>query len=312
MYYPAFRLLIALLMSALIFGCESEEKNYTPQLSDTPVNQTETFYTLGVHPLHNPTKLLSVYGPLADYLSSHLPGITIRVEASKDYPSYDIKLEQEAFHLTLPNPFQTINSLDHQYQVINQVGEQALFKGIILVRKDSQITRIKQLEGKKIAYPAPTALAATMMPQHYLHTQGLDLKKTETLYVGSQESSIMNVYFKHTAASATWPIPWLDLQKNKPEIAKDLKVAWQTDTLPNNSFMYHKSKVPEQIALKIQKLLSTLHTHDEGKLLLEAMNVGQIYQASDETYLPVKSFVKTFRHDIGDNALLASTKVKSN
>ena len=161
--------------------------------------------------------------------------------------------------------------------MINQVGSRDLFKGLILVRKDSGISQVKQLKGKKIAYPAPTALAATMMPQFFLHKHGLDLYSTETLYVGSQESSIMNVYLKHSSASATWTIPWLDLQKNRPDIASQLKVAWETETLPNNSFMYHRKRVPRSIALKIQGLLANLHTHAEGKILLEKMNVKNIY-----------------------------------
>lgn len=300
------RLVSLFFISIFLLGCEQAEQQYVPVAADAPLKQENELYILGVHPLHNPTKLVSIYGALADYLSSQLPGIEIRVEASKDYPSYDIKLQQEAFHLTLPNPFQTINSLEYNYQVINMVGEQDLFKGIVLVRKDSGIEKLNQLVGEKIAYPAPTALAATMMPQYYLQTNGLNLKTTETLYVGSQESSIMNVYFKHTAASATWPIPWLDLQKNKPDIAKELKVAWQTETLPNNSFMYHQNKVPAEVAQKIQRLLAELHTHPEGQALLNNMNVSQIFEANNETYLPVRHFVEKFRQEIGDNSLLAN------
>ena len=44
-------------------------------------------------------------------------------------------------------------------------------------------------------------LAATMMPQYYLHTHGIDVNRdVETRYVGSQESSILNVLRGHVAA----------------------------------------------------------------------------------------------------------------
>ena len=294
------------LLSVFLVACQNEQSANQIEFSDQPALQGEEIYILGVHPLHNPTKLVSVYGPLADYLSQHLPGIEVRIEASRDYPSYDDKIERQAFHLSLPNPFQTINSFAQNYEVINQVGEQSLFKGLILVRKDSPIKDVSDLKGQKIAYPAPTALAATMMPQYFLKTQGLKLEETQTMYVGSQESSIMNVYFKHTQASATWPVPWLDLQKNQPEIAEQLRVAWETETLPNNSFMYHKDKVPKPIALKIQGLLADLHNHQTGRALLEAMNVSRIFVADNATYEPVKGFITKFRQEIGDNAKLAS------
>jgi phosphonate transport system substrate-binding protein len=83
-----------------------------------------------------------------------------------------------------------------------------MFRGIILVRKDSGIHKVTDLKGKKVSYPALTALAATMMPHYYLHTHGIDVNRDiENLYVGSQESSIMNVLRGHVAAGATGPVP---------------------------------------------------------------------------------------------------------
>jgi len=297
--------LIILVLSLGLMACGQTEDVTEVQFSDKSHFTDNSVFVLGVHPLHNPTKLLEVYGPLADYLSENIPGIQIKVEASQDYPSYDQKIEQEKFDFSLPNPFQTINSLDNHYEVINQVGSSDLFKGLILVRADSGITKVSQLKGKKIGYPAPTALAATMMPQYFLHQKGLDLHATETLYVGSQESSIMNVYLNHTSASATWTIPWLDLQKNRPDIASQLKVAWETETLPNNSFMYHRKRVPKDIALRVQGLLANLHTHAEGKMLLEKMNVAHIFVANNVTYKPVMDFMLRFHDEVGDNAKLA-------
>lgn len=292
------------LLSIMLSGCGRDEQASQIQVADAPLVQ-KNIYILGVHPLHNPTKLISVYAPLADYLSARIDNAEIRVEASKDYASYDAKIEQEKFDFSLPNPFQTLNSLNHNYEVINQVGSEKLFKGLILVRRDSGISQVSQLRGKRIAYPAPTALAATMMPQYFLQSQGLNLKKTKTNYVGSQESSIMNVYLKHSDASATWPIPWLDLQKNQPAVAKELRVAWETDTLPNNSFMYHRIRVPEFVAKQVQMLLADLHKNDEGRQILKDMNIERIYQADNSTYKPVEAFMQKFKQKVGDNRLLA-------
>lgn len=298
------KLSFIILISFLLQACEQNSETYQPTFTTDNQNQQKT-YILGIHPLHNPQKLFEVFNPLVEYLSKET-GTNIKVEASKDYPSYDKKLASEAFDFGLPNPFQTINSFNYHYEVINQVGSTDLFRGTILVRKDSDINAIEDLKGKSIAYPAPTALAATMMPQYFLQTNGLNLKTdTKTHYVGSQESSMMNVYLKKTAAAATWPIPWIDLQKNKPKIASQLKVAWQTSTLPNNSFTYHKNKVPKELANKIRNLLANLHTHAEGIQLLKRMNIEQIHLASNQTYQPVVEFVKNFKQVIGDNHLLS-------
>jgi phosphonate transport system substrate-binding protein len=298
----------------ILSGCDSDQSadQALPQYADQAPESDKKIYTLGVHPLHNPKKLYSVFNPLAKYLSDQLEDVTIRVQASKDYPSYDQKLAQKAFDLTLPNPYQTITHYQYGYQTIAQMGTNDNFRGIILVRKDSGIQTIDDLRGKKISYPAPTALAATMMPQYFLHQQGLDLKNdTTTLYVGSQESSIMNVYLKLTAAGATWPIPWYDLLKNQPNVAKALKIGWQTDPLPNNSFSYRTDTVKAAHAKKIQSLLTQLHTNERGQELLALMNIQRVFPADNDTYEPIKRFMQTFRAEIGDNALLAEPETSS-
>lgn len=303
--YPIFWLLIP--ASFLIAGCDTSANNpKIPQYSDHPENISEKIYTLGIHPLHNPKKLYKNFSPLADYLSRHLDGIRIEIEASKDYASYNRKLAKAKFELALPNPYQTIKGFGYGYRAIAQMGANDNFKGIILVRKDSGINRISQLKGKKISYPAPTALAATMLPQYFLQTHGLDIKKdTQTLYVGSQESSIMNVYLKLSSASATWPIPWYDLNKNQPQIANQLKIAWSTQSLPNNSFCYNTKKVPAAIAQKIQTLLVNLNHTAEGKKILNSMNIKQIQAVDNENYDPILKFMREFNTIVGDNSKLA-------
>ncbi|BBP42308.1 phosphate/phosphite/phosphonate ABC transporter substrate-binding protein [Thiosulfativibrio zosterae] len=291
-----------------LVGCGDELPPYQPQYSQTPINQITKTYIIGVHPLHNPSKLYEVFNPLADYLTQHISNAQFRIQASKDYPSYDQKIAKESLDFLLPNPYQTLNAIKKRYKVINQMGSNDLFKGIILVRKDQNITDINQLKGKSIAYPAPTALAATMMPQYYLVTHGLDIQNdTKTLYVGSQESSILNVYTGQTIASATWPVPWLELEKQQPEIANQLEIFAETDTLPNNSFMYHTVTVPAELALRVQHLLANLDQTPEGEALLERMNLQKIYQANNETYAPVADFIEKFRKTLGDNSLLDKT-----
>ncbi len=74
-----------------------------------------------------------------------------------------------------------------------------------------------------MGYPAPTALAAPLMPQYYLQTHGINvIAELGNKYIGSKESSVMNVFSGKSAASATWPPPWKALSKKRPELAEQL------------------------------------------------------------------------------------------
>ena len=225
----------ALIALLLVAACgKSPDTTYEPSFS--PLSQADIKeYVVGIHPLHNPQRLIEMYGPILEYIEATIPGVHFRLEASRDYAEFDKKLYSGHFDFAMPNPYQTILSLKHGYRVFGKMADDGNFRGIILVRKDSHIRAVSDLKGKKVAYPAPTALAATMMTQYYLHTHGIDVNRDiENLYVGSQESSIMNVFRGHVAAGATWPLPWLAFNAEHPDQANQLEVKWQTGTLPNN------------------------------------------------------------------------------
>jgi len=289
--------LIPLFILLTITGCSQEHaSSHEPEVVET--HNVKTEYRFAVHPLHNPTRLFEVFNPLLEYLNKNIKDVHFILEASRDYATFDNKLKAKSVAFALPNPYQTLIALDNDYRVIAKMGDDINFKGIILVRKDSHIRTPKDLKGKSVSFPAPTALAATMLPQYYLHTHGLNINKDITnKYVGSQESSIMNVFLGTTAAGATWPPPWQALSNERPELKEQLKVIWQTQSLPNNSIVV-RDDVPETIAIQVQTLLTNLHNTNEGKLILEKMYLSKYEAANNETYNSVKKFVTHFNKTV--------------
>lgn len=290
---------VLIFFSAFLLSCEKQPiEEYNPKYSAEIVEQGDKVMLLGIHPLHNPKRLHEFFGPIANYLSQNIDGVQIKIEASRNYSSFDKKLYSRKFHFSLPNPFQTVNSLKHGYTVFAKMSDDENFRGIFLVRKDGNIKKVSDLKGKPVSFPAPTALAATMMPQYYLQQQGLDvMKDIEIRYVGSQESSIMNVMLGNTVAGATWPPPWRALSKERPELVKELKVIWQTSPLPNNSFVV-RDDVDKKVVLKVKRLLLNLHQTKQGKQWLDKMELSKFEQATNDTYLPVVEFLKRFNAEV--------------
>ncbi len=279
-------------------GCtKNEDEKYTPTYTEKPIFTKQT-YILGVHPLHNPKKLFEVYQPLVDYINQNIPTIYLKLEASRNYAAYNKKLFSGYFDFSLPNPYQTIESLQHGYKIFGKMGDDQNFKGIILVRKDGKIKTVEDLKGKTVSYPAQTALAATMLPQYFLYTQGIDIKKDiKNSFVGSQESSIMNLYLKKSVAAATWPPPWEAFKKERPKIANKLQIKWETPSLPNNALVA-KTTIPQELIDQIAFLLFNLHTTKEGQEILKPMELSKFEKADDKTYKPVKEFLKIFEKEV--------------
>ena len=290
-------LIILFLIASITFfiSCTQENSSeYEPLYAQTTPYKEKKVYTFGVHPLHNPQKLFEVYQPLIDLINTHLQDAVLRLEASNNYAAFNKKINDRQLDFALPNPYQTLMAMDKGYKVFAKMGDDYNFRGIFLVRKDANITDVNQLKGQVVSYPAKTALAATIMPQYYLYKHGIDvINELQNSYVGSQESSIMNVYLKKSVAGATWPPPWKTFQKEHPKIASELRIAWETEPLINNSLVV-KSDVPSSIVKKVKEQLLLLHTTAQGKKILDAMELSRYVDANCSDYNVVKEFMTKY------------------
>lgn len=300
-WLTAFRGAVALLCAvAMLAGCGRNDPPaaYQPQFGERPATQpAKKEYLFAIHPLHNPKRLFEVYGPIVDLLNARIPEAHFTLEASRNYEEFDKKLYARNFDLALPNPYQTINAQKHGYRVFGKMGDDDMFRGIFIVRKDSGIRNVADLKGKAVSFPAKTALAATMLPQLFLHERGLPIGAYEAHYVGSQESSIMNVYLGSTAAGATWPPPWIAFKKDHHDIGEQLKVLWTTEPLLNNSLVA-RDDFPPELLKTVAGILFSLQTSKEGREMLVRIPLSRFEAANDATYRPVSEFVDKFSQTV--------------
>jgi len=289
---------VVALSALLIVACgQQQEAIYQPTFSQQGGGASKE-YIVGILPLHNPKRLVEVYGPVIDYLNASIPQAHFRMEASRNYEEFEKKLYSGYFDFAMPNPYQTVRSFKHGYRVFGKMGDDELFRGIILVRKDGGIRKLSDLKGKKVCYPAISALAATMMPQYYLHTHGIDVNRDiESLYVGSQESSILSVLRGHAVAGATWYVPWKSFQQEHPRMAAQLEVKWQTETLPNNAWVVRRDISPA-LTKSVGKALVGLNATEEGRAKLARLGITRFERATDETYTPVRQYLKVFSETV--------------
>lgn len=294
-------LLFCLLLTWLLPGCKARldsSADYRPTFGAQPTSQVQQRpVRVGIHPLHNPALLFQRYGPIVERLNERIPQALFTLEASRNYQEFEDKLARRQLDIALPNPYQTLQAQEHGYRIFGKMGDDDMFRGLVLVRIDSDIHQPSQLRGRAISFPSATALAATMQPQLALHQQGLPFDSYEARYVGSQESSIMNVILGQTAAGATWPAPWQSFQQTHPEQARQLRVLLQTPPLVNNALMA-KDDLPEPLLQAVADVLFTLHQDDAGQAMLAALPVSRFEPASASTYQPVQQFLDEYERQI--------------
>jgi len=279
----------------LLAACSPKGKNaYAPEYgSESTVKKT--VLNFGVLPYYNPQRLYEDYSPLVNYLSRQMPGYHIDFVASRLYEDFEKRLYNRFFAFAIANPYQALEAMKHGYRVFGMAGNEDDFRGVILVRKDSGIKEVTDLKGKAISFPAPTAVGATMMPLYFLQTHGLDVNRDiERLFVGSQESCIMNVYLGKSAAGTTIALRWNSFSKKHPEIAAELEVKWETPPMINYALLV-RDDIPKEVVDKMASLLFGLQTHEEGRKVLSATDITRFEAATAETCKPVADFLEKYR-----------------
>lgn len=285
---------ISLLCLFLASACGKVEPTYHPVYSSQPVDTQRKLYSFGITPSHNPQLMLNYYQPILNYLNSNIEGVNFRLKAVRNNEEFEQQLYGAAFDFALANPYQVVRALKRDYRVFGKRSDDEIFRGLLVVRRDSAIRQVSDLKDKKVSFPSKTALAPTMMTQYFLQTNGLDVNKDiEPQYVGSQESSIMSVFLGNVAAAGASSRPWAMFQRDHPNQAAQLKVMWTTEPLIQSGLLA-RADMPPALVKRVGELFSTLHETAEGRTMLEKVMTSGFEPANDATYDVVQVFLDKF------------------
>ena len=130
------------------------------------------------------------------------------------------------YDIAYMNPYHyTEFSVDPGYRAFAKETNKRI-QGIIVVKKDSPIQSISELSGKTLAFPAPAAFAASVLPRAYFKTNQIEISPR---YVSSHDSVYLtvskNLYPAGGGIQRTF--------KNMPEsIREQLRILWKTPPMP--------------------------------------------------------------------------------
>ena len=294
-----FGALLGAMLYTLLSGCAQISKtDYLPQIDAMSSSRTaDVEYAFGIVPLHNAIQLFETYEPLVDEINSHVSALTVKLETARDYPNYERKVRDRKLHFVMLNPHLVIPAEEHGYEIIGRTGDKV--RGLIVIRKDSNIQRVRDLKSASISFGARTDLPGTMMTKVFLKQSGLDVdKKAKPKYVGSQESALMNVYFGLSAAGCVSDSTWNVFQSARPDLAQSLLVRWETEPLLGLGILA-RDDVPHEHVRAVARVLFELNASVRGRKILEAIKVSSFKPADSGTYDGLWEFLNDYRKMFG-------------
>ncbi|MBT3204391.1 MAG: phosphate/phosphite/phosphonate ABC transporter substrate-binding protein [Gammaproteobacteria bacterium] len=266
--------LIALLLSIII------PLSIIATFPTTALAQEKTFI-FGIIPQFEAKKLRSIWQPIINYLKTET-GYNFKIKGSPTIPDFESEIMQGDFDFVYLNPYQSMLANETLgYTPLVKDIEKTLF-GIIVVKKDSSITDVSQLDRQVIAFPAPNALAASLLVRKDLQD---DLKiKVYPRYVKTHDSVYLNVLLGEVAAGGGVQ---KTLSQQQPKYQAALKVIYKTREVSPHPVSSHP-RVPINVVNAVKNALLKLGETTEGKNLLAKIPMKKIGEASLMDYLSFK------------------------
>lgn len=129
-------------------------------------------YTFGVVPQQATSELADSWSPFLAWLSAR-SGVELRFVTAPDIPSFEKRLAKGEYDLAYMNPYHyTVFHKKPGYESLAKEKSRML-KGILVIRKDSPIKNLKELNGATLVFPAPAAFAASILPRAALRKEGI-------------------------------------------------------------------------------------------------------------------------------------------
>jgi len=238
-------------------------------------------YSFGVVPQFEAKKLRRIWIPVLKQLELKT-GFKFKLIGAPTIPAFEKEFLSGKFDFSYMNPFHLLISNESQGYLPLLRDHSKKLQGVLVVRKDSGIDSVKDLNNKTLAFPSPNALGASLQMRAELHDK-FNLNITP-VYVKTHDSVYLNVYLKQTAAGGG---VGKTFNKQKDRLRNMLKIIYKTEPVSPHPIASHP-RVPEQDRKIIADAFFDLANSESGQKLLSGIPIKKLGKASLTDYNPLK------------------------
>ncbi len=249
--------------------------------AQTKEPESKNVYTLGVVPQFDSLKIREIWNPILQELTRKT-GVRLIMRGSPTIPVFEKEFLSGEFDLIYFNPFHILLASEAQGYIPLVNDKDKNLQGILVVRKDSSINSIKDLEGKVIAFPAPNAMGASLMLRSVIENEFK--VKFKPKYVQTHSSVYLNVALEESSAGGGVQ---KTLDRQDDDIKNSLRVLYRTEEVPSHPIAVHP-RVPAEVREKIKSALLEMGKTQKGKELLKKIPIHRVGPSSMEEFLSVK------------------------
>jgi phosphonate transport system substrate-binding protein len=244
--------------------------------------EDEISYSIGVTPQFGQKKISIIWNPIIKELSRRT-GLQFRLVIPRTISEFEESMEKGNFDFIYASPYQILRLSDSP-GYIPLVKDKTPLRGILVVRRDSPITKVKELEGKSLAVPAPNALGASLLLRSDLERlYGVHMTLVDE---NTHNAAYLSVIYKETDAAGGVKKTLDEQEKN---IRDELRILYTTRAMPSHPIAVHP-RINKKIQLSVKKALMEMSKNAASKLLLKEVPMDSPVSASLDDYLVMRNW----------------------
>ncbi len=241
----------------------------------------ETIYTFSVVPQFERRVLFGIWQPIVDELEKRT-GARFQLTTSLSVSDYERDVHRGVYDFIYVNPY-VMPNIEEQPGYVPLIRDRKPLRGILVVRKDSPVRKVEELQGKTLAVPSMSALGASLLLRAELDRQ----YKVKTQVVLAKTHSSVFLHVVNGFADAGGSVQKA-LSEQDPRVRDALRVLYQTSEVPSHPLAAHQ-RVPAALREQVRKAFLDLSATPQGRELLGKIPMLEAVAASSEDYRPLRA-----------------------
>ncbi len=241
----------------------------------------------GILPFVSAEQLVIRFSPLANYLASELH-TTVRIETAPNFLEFSRRtIEDKRYDIlfTAPHFYPAAHSRAG-YRLIAGVDSPGMW-AVIVAPKQSNIYKLEDLRGKRLATVHPAGLATLLVKKH-LSDAGINPKTDITMIsTPSHDASLLSSYHGVTDASALMQPPYAAAS---PRVKASMRIIARTQSTPHIPISV-SPRINDDCAGEIASTLLQMKTTEKGKQALSNNSFSGFKKTSAEDYEKMRALL---------------------
>lgn len=222
----------------------------------------ERVYTFAIVPQYPKIVIHRDWQPFLDYLAKKT-GVRFKMLHYPNIPSFAAAVRKGKPDFAFMSAYQLIRGRKARGYIPLVKDRNQNFRGVLVVRKDSPLKSLRDLNGKEIAFPAPNAFGASLYMRSLLHRHRIRFRPH---FVQTHANVYRNVIFGNVDVGGGVT---RTLDKESQNVRNHLRILYATPPIPSHPICAHP-RVPGKLRQRVIKAVLLAKKENRNVMLRAA------------------------------------------